>query len=794
LSCAIPGLFLVLLASAGGTPAEGGGTRASEDAGDLGFPALFSWGDVDGDGRLDLAAVDEGGGLRLLLDVGDGKFEDVTERIGLAGVTSTALVLWIDYDGDERFDLFVGARAGASRLFRNEQGRLVDVTAATGMALEGSVQSARWFDHDGDGRLDLFAVTAEGSVLFHGLEGGFFEAAELPLAAAALPANPGVLPQPGGREPDAPATVLGPSGPTPRDKRRAPGPVISVGSASVAAGPGQRVALMPMSCMDAIKDQANLPSCVQASSVPSLGRLYPLTSNLFVAVGGNVGIGTTSPTAKLHVAGTARMTGTLTLAPGVDQALDVAAGSIYKGGALFLHTKGGVRCTALGREALASVNAGVPGNTAIGYEALRSTVTGVANTATGSEALRSNTSGSFNTASGNEALQSNSTGSYNTASGHMALYSNTTGSRNTALGCYALGSNTSGIYNTASGYGALRHNTTGSSNTAGGELALYSNTTGFSNTANGCRALFLNTGGAGNTACGSDTLRANSTGANNTASGFNALRYNTTGLSNTADGAGALTFNTSGRWNTASGDRALHNNTTGDNNTAAGNNALQYNTTGIRNTAVGNGALYNNETGNDNIALGADAGSQLILGSDNIALGNVGGAANESATIRIGTAGTQTRAFIAGIRGVTTGNANAIPVLVDSAGQLGTISSSRRFKDEIRDMAELTERLLVLRPVVFRYKTEVPSGERPLEYGLIAEEVAEVFPELVVNDEEGRPFTVKYHLLSSMLLNELRKLHEAGVEHARELEELRSEVTRLRGLETRLAAVEARGG
>jgi hypothetical protein len=138
---------------------------------------------------------------------------------------------------------------------------------------------------------------------------------------------------------------------------------------------------------------------------------------------------------------------------------------------------------------------------------------------------------------------------------------------------------------------------------------------------------------------------------------------------------------------------------------------------------------------------------------------------------------------------VTTGNANAIPVLIDSAGQLGTVSSSRRFKEEIRDMGEATERLLELRPVTFRYKPEVQSGERPIEYGLIAEEVAEVFPDLVVYDEDGRPFTVKYHLLSSMLLNELKelsdRLEEQGETHAREME------AQARKFEARLAAVES---
>jgi len=418
-----------------------------------------------------------------------------------------------------------------------------------------------------------------------------------------------------------------------------------------------------------------------------------------------VGIGTTSPAARLDVAGTARMTGTLTLNPGVDQALDVSTGSIYQGGALFIHTKGGGLNTALGREALANVTSGYG----------------------------------------------------NTASGFRALYYNTTGSNNTASGGYA-----------------LSLNTTGGSNTAQGEGALFSNTSGSANTANGFRALRSNTTGAGNTATGSGVLYSNTTGFSNTASGTQALRMNTTGHNNTACGYGALNSNTTGLYNTASGSGTLFFNTTGSDNTANGFQALRSNTTGAR-----------------NIALGKYAGSNLTTGNDNIAIGN-SGVAGEGATIRVGTAGTQTRAFVAGVRGVTTANANAIPVLVDSAGQLGTVSSSRRFKKDIADMGVATERLLELRPVVFRYKQEqeLPSGgEVPLEYGLIAEEVAEIFPDLVVYDEEGLPFTVKYHLLSSMLLNELEKqserhaqLEERSAGHARELEELR----------TRLAAVESR--
>ena len=143
--------------------------------------------------------------------------------------------------------------------------------------------------------------------------------------------------------------------------------------------------------------------------------------------------------------------------------------------------------------------------------------------------------------------------------------------------------------------------------------------------------------------------------------------------------------------------------------------------------------------------------------------------AGEAHTLRIGYGtGTatfeQTRAFISGIRGTTTGNAGAVAVLIDSNGQLGTVSSSRRYKEDIADMAEVSHRLLELRPVTFRFKKAFADGEKPIQFGLIAEEVAEVFPELVVYNDEGQPETVKYHLLSTMLLNELQRLRAEVVE------------------------------
>src|SRR5947207_1329130 len=176
---------------------------------------------------------------------------------------------------------------------------------------------------------------------------------------------------------------------------------------------------------------------------------------------------------------------------------------------------------------------------------------------------------------------------------------------------------------------------------------------------------------------------------NNTAEGFNALFSLTTGYNNTANGANALSNNTTGYGNTANGFIALSSNTTGYHNTANGYYALYSNTTGGSNTAEGYQALQNN-TGSDNTGLGVNAGLNLTTGSQNIDIGN-SGVAGEANTMRIGRAANQTRAFIAGIRGVTTANANAVPVVIDSAGQLGTMTSSKRVKKEIKPMDQTSE-------------------------------------------------------------------------------------------------------
>ncbi len=336
----------------------------------------------------------------------------------------------------------------------------------------------------------------------------------------------------------------------------------------------------------------------------------------------------------------------------------------------------------------------------------------------------------------------------NTAEGINALFSLTTGTGNTAIGFSALQDDTSGTDNTATGYNTLYLNN-GTYNTATGVDALYSNTTGGLNTANGTSALYNNTMGGSNTATGVNALYTNKTGSYNTATGVLALKENTTGTGNTATGL-----------------QALYSNNGGD-NTANGLNALYHNTTGGGNTATGEGALGDNTTGGSNIALGFNAGATLTTGSNNIDIDNVGVAA-EGNTIRIGTVGTQTATFVAGIHGVTV--ASAVGVVVDVNGHLGTVTSSARFKDEIKPMDKASEAILALKPVTFRYKHELDPEGIP-QFGLVAEEVEKVNPDLVVRDADGRINTVRYEAVNAMLLNEFLKEYRKVQEQDRKMEE-----------------------
>jgi methyl-accepting chemotaxis protein len=406
------------------------------------------------------------------------------------------------------------------------------------------------------------------------------------------------------------------------------------------------------------------------------------------------------------------------------------------------------------------------GNTAEGQNALLSLTSGTYNTAVGLFSLQSNTVGRFNTAIGAGALLAN-IASDNTATGTDALYRNTTGFRNNANGAFALFSNTGGSYNTADGYQALYSNTTGDSNTANGTQALFSNTTGYQNTANGGIALFYNTTGIWNTATGLAALHNNTTGIENTAVGATALYGNYTGGANTAVGFSAG-FSGGGGGNTAVGVQALFGDT-GSGNTAVGITAMFSPHTGNNNTAIGAGALYNAYLGDDNIALGNGAGSNLRTGDNNIYIYDPG-IDGESNTIRIGTVGTQTATFIAGISGTAVTGA---AVVVNSSGQLGVAASSARFKDEIKPMNEASEAILALKPVTFRYKPEIDAKRAP-QFGLVAEDVAKVNPDLVARDREGKPFTVRYEAVNAMLLNEFLKEHRKNEEQQATIAQLKS--------------------
>jgi len=315
-----------------------------------------------------------------------------------------------------------------------------------------------------------------------------------------------------------------------------------------------------------------------------------------------------------------------------------AAGIIRSGADTLLHTFGG-------NNMFSGINAGnlsMSGgfNTGMGENSLSSNTTGIANTALGEDSLNSNSSGGSNTAIGQAAMRNNTSGGFNTAVGQASLTANTMGQANTGVGEDSLKSNTVGGSNTAVGQSSMRDNTTGSNNTALGQASLSSNTTG-----------------RFNTAIGEDSMADNTTGEYNTAVGEDSLANNTIGILNTALGADSMFLNISGGSNVAIGEDALHDNTTAD-----------------ENTAIGVDAMRANSTGSGNIAIGFGAGQSLTTGSDNIMIGNPGVAA-EAATIRIGD-DDQNRAFVAGVRGVTTGQNDALPVVIDSNGQLGTPSAA----------------------------------------------------------------------------------------------------------------------
>ena len=492
--------------------------------------------------------------------------------------------------------------------------------------------------------------------------------------------------------------------------------------------------------------------------------------------------------------------------------IDDVNGNVSIGVSAMPATTGGQN-TAVGDTAL---NASTTGsfNSAFGYGSLQANTQGGLNTAVGNAALLHNTTGSNNTGVGTDAMLSNVGGGNNTAVGELALYTNASGSNNTAVGQSALSSNlvsgntavgqnalsanTTGVQNVAVGTGSLAANTTASYNAALGYAALQANTTGTLNTAVGNAALIANTGGSDNTAVGADALLANTGGANNTAVGELALYSNSNGIANTGLGAQALKTS-GGNYNTGVGYDAALNLTIGGYNTAVGALALGGGAITAENTAIGYSALSAG-FGNNNIAIGYLAGSNVTSANNTISIGSAG--LNQNGAVSIGDNATDI--FLGGLG---TGTLNtygtpyfpgiaafgptgtSLPVYVTSTtGQLSYHLSSRRYKDNIQDMGEISSGLLRLRPVTFRYKTGVPPGPEQRQYGLIAEEVAEIFPDLIARNRNGEVETLDYSELTPMLVNEVQKLNSQIVAKQNELQ---TQEQQIGSLQRRLEDLEA---
>jgi len=362
-----------------------------------------------------------------------------------------------------------------------------------------------------------------------------------------------------------------------------------------------------------------------------------------------------------------------------------------------------------------------------------------------------------NTAEGQNTLLNLTTGSFNTAVGFLSLSSNTAGAFNTAIGAGTLLANIADN-NTATGAGALLGNTTGTNNTANGAFALFSNTTASENTAIGASALQNNT--TGGTPGGSGTTEVGP----NTVIGGEALFSNTTGGANTAVGFQALHAISDKSESTAVGFKALANSI--NNNDAFGYKALGNNTTGFLNTAIGDIALFSNTTGAFNVALGAATGASATTGTNNIYIGfGMSGVVGESNACYIGS-----------IFGEPA--PSGLPVLINFNNKLGTTTSSKRFKEDIKPMDKASEALLALKPVTFRYKKNIDPGGTS-QFGLVAEEVQKVNPDLVVRDKEGKPYSVRYDQVNAMLLNEFLKEQANLIQQVSEKIEINKPATKI---------------
>jgi hypothetical protein len=366
------------------------------------------------------------------------------------------------------------------------------------------------------------------------------------------------------------------------------------------------------------------------------------------------------------------------------------------------------------------------------------------------------------TALGNDALSNDSPGADNTGLGFAALENITSGSENTAVGSNSLSNSTTAKSNVAIGFGSLLGNTTGGFNVAAGYSALDANKTG-----------------GYNVAIGEEALQARASGGDNVAVGPGAMALGTSGDYNTAIGSTAMAFS-NGNDNVAVGDGAL-NAASGSQNIGIGQQA-GLNASGNNNIVIGQYAGQSVTSGASNILLGQSAGHNIATGSNNIQIASQG-SKKDSGVIRIGDPSTQKQTFIAGIHGTTV--TKGVTVMIDSKGQLGVATSSARFKDDIQPMKDASEVLLSLQPVTFRYKKELDSLGTP-QFGLVAEQVAKVDPDLVTRDDSGQPYTVRYEAVNTMLLNEFLKehrkvdeqSHRAAIQNAR-VESLEAKVAKL---------------
>jgi hypothetical protein len=435
-------------------------------------------------------------------------------------------------------------------------------------------------------------------------------------------------------------------------------------------------------------------------------------------------------------------------------------------------------------------------------------VAGIFGTATSSNAMMVvvDSSGHLGTSSGGSAGVGN-LGANNISLGGLPVCPNQDGVLNlpvtsdagstlagaiTLGGCGQLFLHAYGVNNFFGGLDAGNLTLTGTDNTGLGYESFGQDTSGYANTAVGSRSLFNNTTGYGNTAVGYQALFANTSGYYNVANGWQSLLSNTTGWFNTADGIWALRENTTGDDNTASGYNALGSNTTGTQNTGDGVHALHGNLGGSQNVAVGWWSLDSVQDGTNDIAVGYEAGINFSgTESGNIDIGNAG-VAGDNNTIRIGTdivvsSNSVASTYVAGIYNSTV---VGVPVYVQPDGQLGTLTSSARYKQNIQTMADASDVLLSLRPVKYQYQPGIDPKGRP-QFGLVAEEVDKIDPDLVVHDEQHGIYTVRYEAVNAMLLNEFLKQHEKVEAQNTEIESLKAKAARVDSLESRLDELQA---